>query len=67
MNKLKKMFHYGKLEKRIIVTIVEYIVSSIIWIVIDQYMTLSLFDDAINKSNLKLVIFLAIVMIVKIF
>ena len=67
MNKFIEMFHYGKLEKRIIITIVEYIVSSIIWIVIDQYMTLSLFDDAINKSNLKLVIFLAIVMIVKIF
>ena len=67
MNKFIEMFHYGKLEKRIIITIMEYIVSSIIWIVIDQYMTLSLFDDAINKSNLKLVIFLAIVMIVKIF
>ena len=47
MNKFKDMFHYGNFEKRIIITIIEYILSSIIWIVINQFMTYSLFDNAI--------------------
>lgn len=66
MNKFKEMFQYGNLKKRIIITFLEYLISSIIWIVIDQYMTVSLFDDAIAQENIRLVIFLAIVMIVKI-
>ena len=48
MNKFKDMFHYGNFEKRIIITIIEYILSSIIWIVINQFMTYSLFDNAIS-------------------
>lgn len=66
MNKFKEMFHYGGFEKRIIITIIEYIMASIIWIVIDQYITYSLFDEAIAKENIKLVIFLAIVMFIKV-
>ncbi len=66
MNKFKKMFHYGNFEKRIIIVLIEYILSSIIWIIIDQYMTYSLFDDAISKENIKLVMFLTILMIIKI-
>lgn len=66
MNKFKDMFHYGNFEKRIIIIIIEYILSSIIWIVIDQYMTYSLFDEAIAKENLKLVMFLTILIIIKV-
>lgn len=66
MNKFKDMFHYGNFEKRIIITIIEYILSSIIWIVINQFMTYSLFDNAIAKENIKLVMFLTILMIIKI-
>ena len=50
MNKFKDMFHYGNFEKRIIITIIEYILSSIIWIVINQFMTYSLFDNAIARK-----------------
>lgn len=66
MSKFKDMFHYGNFEKRIIITIVEYVLTSIIWIVVDQYMTYSLFDDAIAKENMKLIMFLTILMIVKV-
>ena len=66
MNKFKEMFHYGCFEKRIIITIIEYVIASTIWIVIDQFITYSLFDEAIAKENIKLVLFLAIVMFVKV-
>ena len=66
MKKFKEMFHYGCFEKRIIITIIEYVMASIIWIVIDQFITYSLFDGAIAKGNIKLVLFLAIVMFVKV-
>ena len=66
MNKFKEMFHYGNFEKRIIIVLIEYILSSIIWIIIEQYMTYSLFDEAISKENIKLVMFLTILMIIKI-
>ena len=66
MNKFKEMFHYGNFEKRIIIVLIEYILSSIIWIIIEQYMTYSLFDDAISEENIKLVMFLTILMIIKI-
>ncbi len=66
MNKFRDMFHYGNFEKRIIITLIEYILSSIIWIIIDQYMTYSLFDDAISKENIRLVMFLTILMFIKV-
>lgn len=66
MNRFKEMFKYGNFRKRIVITFIEYMITSIIWIIIDQYMTYSLFDDAIAKENIKLVIFLSILMIVKI-
>ncbi len=65
MNKLKKMFKYGNFKKRIAITFLEYMISSAIWIIIDQYMTYSLFDDAIAKENIQLIMFLAIFMIIK--
>lgn len=66
MNKFKEMFSYGGFQKRIIITTVEYAISCIIWVIIDQFMTYSLFDGAISENNLKLVIFLAIIMIIKV-
>ena len=66
MNRFEEMFKYGNFKKRIVITFIEYMITSIIWIIIDQYMTYSLFDDAIAKENIKLVIFLSILMIVKI-
>ncbi len=66
MNRFKEMFKYGNFQKRIAITFIEYMITSIIWIIIDQYMIYSLFDDAIAKENIKLVIFLSILMIVKI-
>ena len=66
MNRFKEMFKYGNFQKRIVITFIEYMITSIIWIIIDQYMIYSLFDDAIAKENIKLVIFLSILMIVKI-
>lgn len=66
MNKFKEMFHYGNFEKRIIIVLIEYILSSIIWIIIEQYMTYSLLDNAISEENIKLVMFLTILMIIKI-
>ncbi len=66
MNKFKDMFHYGNFEKRIILEIVEYAISIILWVIINQYMTYSLFDNAIAKENINLVIFLAILMIIKV-
>ena len=66
MNKFRDMFHYGNFEKRIIITLIEYILSSITWIIIDQYMTYSLFDDAISKENIRLVMFLTILMFIKV-
>ena len=66
MNKFKDMFHYGKFEKRIVIAFVEYAIALIVWIVVDQYFTYSLFDNAIAKENLQVVIFLSILMIIKI-
>lgn len=66
MNRFKEMFKYGNFQRRIVITFIEYMITSIIWIIIDQYMTYSLFDDAIAKENIKLVIFLSILMGVKI-
>lgn len=66
MNRFKEMFKYGNFQRRIVITFIEYMITSIIWIIIDQYMTYSLFDDVIAKENIKLVIFLSILMGVKI-
>ena len=62
MNRFKEMFKYGNFRKRIVITFIEYMITSIIWIIIDQYMTYSLFDDAIAKENIKLVIFMQLFM-----
>ena len=66
MNRFKEMFKYGNFQKRIVITFIEYMITSIIWIIIDQCMTYSLFDDAIAKENITNFIFLSILMGVKI-
>lgn len=66
MNKIKEMFKYGNFQKRIIIGTLEYATSIILWVIINQYMTYSLFDEAIAKENIKLVMFLVILMVVKI-
>lgn len=66
MSKFREMFKYGNFEKRIIITLIEYVIATIAWIIIEQYMTYSLFDDAIAKENIQLVFFLSILMIVKV-
>mgnify|MGYP004468531465 CR=1 FL=1 len=66
MSKFKEMFYYGNFKKRIIITIAEYILASIIWILVDQSITYSLFDGAIAKENIGLIIFLSIVMFAKV-
>ena len=39
MNRFEEMFKYGNFQKRIVITFIEYMITSIIWIIIDQYMT----------------------------
>ncbi len=66
MSKIREMFRYGSFEKRIVIVFIEHVISVIIWIIIDQYFTQSLFDNAIAKENIRLVVFLSILMIVKV-
>lgn len=65
MNKIKFMINYGSLKKRIIFTFIEYFLSCIIWGIIDQYLTYSVFDNAIAKNSIRTLIFVTIVVIVK--
>lgn len=66
MKKLKEMFHYGNFERRIIFTWAEYVISTILWVIINQYITYSTFDNAIATENIKLILFFAILMLVKV-
>lgn len=66
MNQFKDMFHYGNFEKRIIFTWTEYVITTIIWVVIDQYVLYFAFDDAIKTENIRLILFFAILMLIKI-
>lgn len=64
MNKFKEMFHYGKFEKRIIIVIIIHIIAAISWVLIEQYLNFSLFDNAVSDENIKLIIYLSIAMLV---
>lgn len=66
MKKLKEMFHYGNFERRIIFTWIEHIITIIFWVIINQYITYSTFDNAIATENIKLILFFAILMLVKV-
>lgn len=66
MNQLKEMFHYGNFERRIIITWMEYAITTILWIIIEQYITFFAFDDAIKTENISLILFFAILMLVKV-
>jgi len=65
MNSIKYMSNYGGLKKRIIFAFVEYFLSCAIWLIVDQYLTYSVFDNAIAKNSAKTLIFVAILVIVK--
>lgn len=65
MNSIKYMSNYGGFKKKIIFAFVEYFLSCIIWLLIDQYLTYSVFDDAISKNSVKVLVFVAILVIVK--
>lgn len=66
MEKLKEMFHYGNFEKRIIFTWVEFAIITIFWVIINQYITYFAFNNAIATENIKLILFFAILMLVKV-
>lgn len=66
MNKLKEMFHYGNFKRRIIFTWAEYVITTILWVIINQYITYFAFDDAIKTENISLILFFAILMLVKV-
>ncbi|MCI8362680.1 MAG: ABC transporter ATP-binding protein [Clostridia bacterium] len=66
MNQLNEMFHYGNFERRIIITWMEYAITTIFWIIIEQYITFFAFDDAIKTENISLILFFAILMLVKV-
>lgn len=66
MNQLNEMFHYGNFKRRIIITWMEYAITTILWIIIEQYITFFAFDDAIKTENISLILFFAILMLVKV-
>lgn len=65
MSSIKYMSNYGGFKKRIIFAFIEYFFSCIIWLLINQYLTYSVFDNAIAKNSVKTLIFVAILVIVK--
>lgn len=65
MNSIKYMSNYGSFKKRIIFAFVEYFLSCTMWLLIDQYLTYSVFDNAIAKNSAKTLVFVAILVIVK--
>lgn len=66
MNQLNEMFRYGNFKRRIIITWMEYVITTIFWIIIEQYITFFAFDDAIKTENISLILFFAILMLVKV-
>ena len=65
MNSIKYMSKYGNFKKRIIFAFIEYFLSCTIWLLIDQYLTYSVFDNAIAKNSARTLIFVTILVIVK--
>lgn len=65
MNSIKYMIGYGNLKMKIIFAFIEYFLSCIIWLLIDQYLTYSVFDNAIAKNSIRTLIFVTVLVIVK--
>ena len=65
MNSIRYMSNYGNFKKRIIFAFSEYFLSCAIWLFIDQYLTYSVFDNAIAKNSARALIFVTILVIVK--
>lgn len=66
MKKLKDMFHYGNFERRIIFTWVEFAITTILWVIINEYVLYYAFNNAIATENIKLILFFGILMFVKV-
>lgn len=66
MKKLKDMFHYGNFERRIIFTWIEFAITTILWVIINEYVLYYAFDNAIATENIKLILFFGILMFVKV-
>lgn len=65
MNSIKYMINYGNFKKRIIFAFSEYFLSCVIWLIIDQYLTYSVFDNAIAKNSVRTLVFVTILVIIK--
>ena len=65
MNSINDMSKYGDFKKRIVFAFIEYFSSCVIWMFIDQYLTYSVFDNAIAKNNARTLIFVTILVVVK--
>lgn len=65
MNSIKFMVNYGNFKKRIIFAFCEYFLSCTIWIIVDQYLTYSVFDNAIAQNSIRSLIFVTILVVVK--
>lgn len=65
MKNIKYMAKYGNFKKRIIFNFCEYFLSCVIWLIIEQYLTYSIFDNAIAKNSVRVLIFVTILVIVK--
>ena len=65
MNSIKYMSKYGNFKKRIIFNFCEYFLSCVIWLIVEQYLTYSIFDNAIAKNSVRVLIFVTILVIIK--
>lgn len=65
MNSIKYMANYGNFKKRIIFAFIEFFFSCTVWLIIEQYLTYSVFDNAIAKNSARTLIFVSILVIVK--
>ena len=65
MNSIKYMLGYGNLKGKIIFAFIEYFLSCTIWLLIDQYLTYSVFDNAIARNSIRTLIFVTVLVIVK--
>lgn len=65
MNSIKYMANYGNFKKRIIFAFIEFFFSCTVWLIIEQYLTYSIFNNAIAKNSASTLIFVSILVIVK--
>ena len=65
MNNLKKILSYGNFKKRVIINWIEFATFIAVWLIINQYLTISIFDGAISSENVNLLISFGCVFILK--